>query len=108
MKIRRILLRVVLGLVGLLVLWFLGFVIMFWLGGKDVKNFCSEAKPGQPVSELTALAKKHGVSITLPGSREDSGAYWTLAHTWRSNGRHTCMVRHDNIKVLISQYGYAD
>lgn len=108
MKILVFLKRAALGLVGLVVLWASSFAVLFWLGGNDVKTFCSEAKSSFPVSELAALAKKHGVSIRLPGVREDTGAYLALANTWRSSGRHTCLVRHDNINILISQYGYVD
>lgn len=104
----RILLKAALGLVGLAVLWVISFAVLFWLGGNDVETFCREAKPGLPVSELVALADKHSVSIRLPGLREDSGVYSALVHTWRSYRRHTCMVRHDNIGVLTSQYRYSD
>lgn len=83
-------------------------VLMFWLGGRDVKNFCHEIKPGIPTSQLAALAKKHNVRLNMPGSREGSGAYLALAHTPRSFGRHTCTVRHDNTVVIGSQDGYAD
>ncbi len=81
---------------------------MFWLGGRDVKNFCHEIRLGIPTSQLAALANKHGVRLNMPGSREGSGAYLALAHTPRSFGRHVCTVLHDNTLVIGSRYGYAD
>ena len=81
---------------------------MFWLGGKDVNNFCNEIKPGISTAQLADLAKKHDVRLNMPGARDGSGVYSALAHTPRSFGRHTCMVRHDNAVVIGGQYGYAD
>ncbi len=82
--------------------------VMFWLGGKDVRRFCDEVKPGIPVAQLAELAKKHNVRFMLPGPREDSGAYVTIVNTPRSFGRHICTVRHDNVRVLESRYAFAD
>lgn len=108
MKLFEVLKRAALGLAAFVVLWAASFTVLFWLGGNDIEAFCSEAKFSLPVPELAALAQKHGVSIRLPGVREDAGTYSVLANTWRSYGRHTCLVRHDNTKVLSSQYGYVD
>lgn len=94
-------------LIGIAALSLVEVALMYWLGGRDVKNFCHEIKPGLPAAQLADLAKKHGVRLSLPGSREDSGVYLTLVHTPRSFGRHTCMVRHDNTVVIGSQYKYA-
>jgi hypothetical protein len=104
----RAILKISISLIGLVALALIGFALMFWLGGNDVKNFCHEIKPGLPIAQLADLAKKYDVRLRLPGSREDSGVYWTLVYTPRSYGRHTCMVRHDNTVVIGSQYGYAD
>lgn len=82
--------------------------VMFWLGGRDVKNFCEEIKPGIPVAQLADLAKKHDVRYKLPGLREGSGTYVALVNTPRSFGRHTCMVRHDNAVVIEGRYAFAD
>jgi hypothetical protein len=95
-------------LIGIAALSLVEIALMFWLGGRDVKNFCHEIRPGLPTAQLAGLAKKHDVRLGLPGSRDDSGVYLTLVHTPRSFGRHTCMVRHDNTAVIGSQYGYAD
>ena len=96
-----------LGLAGLIVAALVGFGLMFWFGGNDVKNFCRDAAPGLPSVALAALADKHHVRL-LPGSRDSSGAHSLLAHTPRSYGRHTCLVRHDNHVVIESQLGFAD
>ncbi len=96
----------VLAVVGILSLTEVG--VMFWLGGRDVKNFCEEIKPGTPVAQLEQLAKKHDVRYKLPGLREDSGAYVATVNTPRSFGRHTCMVRHDNTRVIEGWYAFAD
>jgi hypothetical protein len=95
-------------LIGIVALSLVEFAVMFWLGGKDVNNFCNAIKPGISTAQLADLAKKHDVRLNLPGSRDGSGVYSVLAHTPRSFGRHTCMVRHDNSTVIESRYGYAD
>jgi hypothetical protein len=95
-------------LIGIVALSLVEFAVMFWLGGKDVNNFCNEIKPGITIAQLSELAKKHDIRLSMPGSRDGSGAYSALAHTPRSFGRHTCMVRHDNSAVIESRYGYAD
>ena len=101
-------LKIILVLIGIAALSLGEIALMFWFGGKDVKNFCQEIKPGIPIMQLAALAKKHDVRFSLPGVRDDTGAYLTLVNTPRSFGRHTCMVRHDNTAILESQYRYAD
>lgn len=95
-------------LIGIVALSLVELALMFWLGGRDVEGFCDEIRPGLPVAQLKGLAEEHDVRLDLPGSREDSGAYLAVAHTPRSFGRHTCMVRHDGNAVSGSQYGYAD
>ena len=95
-------------LIGIVALSLVELALMFWLGGRDVKNFCHEIRPGLPTVQLAGLVKKHDVRLNMPGSREGSGLYLVLAHTPRSFGRHTCMVRHDNAVVIESQYKYAD
>ena len=108
MKILRALLKLMLSLIGVTVLAVLGFGGMFLVGENDVRNFCHDAKSGLPVEQLASLAKKHGVQFRLPGLREESGKYFFFAHTWRSYGRHTCMVQHDTVSVISARYGYAD
>jgi len=83
-----------------------GFGLMFWIGGNDVNNFCQEARPGLPVSELAALAAKYHVRLR-PGLREVSGARTLVAHSPRSYGRHTCSVRVDGKVVTDRQVNYA-
>jgi hypothetical protein len=95
-------------LVGIAALSLTEIALMFWLGGKDVKNFCREIKPGIPIAQIADLAKKHDVRYTFPGLREDSGTYLILVNTPRSFGRHTCIVRHDNAVVIASRFGFAD
>lgn len=104
---RRMMSRAGLGLAGLIVVALIGFGLMFWFGGNDVKNFCRDATPGFPFAQLAALAGKHHVRL-VPGSRDGSGTHSLLAHTPRSYGRHTCLVWHDNHVVIESQYGFAD
>lgn len=101
-------LKVVLGLIGIAALALSELTIMFLLGGSDVKNFCNETSPGLPIAQLEVLAKKHDVRYTLPGLREGSGTFQTLVNTPRSFGRHTCLVRHDNVSVITSEYLFAD
>jgi len=96
-----------LGLGGLIAAAFIGFGLMFWFGGNDVENFCREATPGLPYAQLAPAAEKHGLQLTQ-GPRDASGAYSLLAHTPRSYGRHTCMVRHDNQAVIDSRYQFSD
>lgn len=100
--------KIAIVLIGIVALSLVEFAVMFWLGGKDVNNFCNEIKPGISTAQLEGLAKKHDVRLSMPGSRDGSGAYSALAHTPRSFGRHTCLVRHDNSVVSGSRYGYAD
>ena len=100
--------KIMLLLVGIAALSLSEVALMFWLGGKDVRSFCREVKPGLPIAKLAGLAKQHDVRYTLPGLREDSGTYLVLVNTPRSFGRHTCMVRHDNAVVIASQDGFAD
>lgn len=104
----KVFLKIMLVLTGIVALSLSEVALMFWLGGKDVKNFCQEIKPGIPVMQLAGLAKKHDVRFSLPGVRDETGAYLTLVNTPRSFGRHTCMVRHDNTVIIESQYRYAD
>lgn len=103
----RIMLRIGLGLAGLVGVAIVGLSLMFWFGGNDVENFCQEATPGLPFARLAVLADKHHLRL-VPGSRDGSGAYSLLAHTPRSYGRHTCLVRHDNHVVIESQNGFSD
>ncbi|HEU0282997.1 MAG TPA: hypothetical protein VFQ99_04385 [Gallionella sp.] len=100
--------KITIVLIGIVALSLIELSLMFWLGGRDVKNFCHEIKPGLPTAQLAGLAKKYNVHLGLPGSRDDSGAYSTLVHTPRSFGRHACMVRHDNAVVIGSQYIHTD
>ena len=100
--------KIALVLIGIAALSSVELVSMFWLGGRDVKNFCDEIKPGLPAAQLAGLAKKHDVRLNMPGSRENSGMYLVVAQTPRSFGRHTCMVRHDGNTVTGSRHGYAD
>ncbi len=104
---RRILARAGFVLFALVAVAVIGFGLMFWIGGNDVNNFCQEAQPGFAVTEMSALAAKHNVRIS-PGLRDASGARTLLAHTPRSYGRHTCVVRHDDDVVLDRQVGYAN
>lgn len=104
----KALLKIVLVLIGIAALSLSEVALMFCFGGKDVKNFCQEIKPGIPIMQLAGLAKKHDVRFSLPGVREDTGVYLTFVNTPRSFGRHTCMVRHDNIVIIESQYRYSD
>jgi hypothetical protein len=104
---KRIMSRAGLGLAGLIVIAFVGFGLMFWFGGNDVENFCLDAAPGLPFDQLAALADKHHVRL-VPGSRDSSGAYSSLAYTPKSYGRHTCLVLHDKHVVIESRYGFAD
>lgn len=99
--------RAGLGLAGLILVAFIGFGLMFWFGGNDVNNFCRDVVPGLAFAQLAILADKHDVRL-VPGSRDGSGAHSLLAHTSRSYGRHTCLVRHDNHVVIESQYGFSD
>lgn len=99
--------RAGLGLAGVIAVALISFGLMFWFGGNDVNNFCRDATPGLPFAQLAALADKHNVRL-VPGSHDGSGAYSLLAHTPRSFGRHTCLVRHDKRVVIESQYGFAD
>lgn len=100
--------KIAIVLIGIVALSLVEFAVMFWLGGKDVNNFCNEIKPGVSTAQLADLAKKHDIRLKVPGLREASGMYSVLAHTPRSFGRHARMVRHDNSAVIGSQYGYAD
>jgi len=99
--------RIGLGLACLVGVAIAGFSLMFWFGGNDVEKFCQDATPGLSFARLAALADKHQLRL-VPGSREDSGAYLLLAHTPRSFGRDTCLVRHDNHVVIESQYVFSD
>lgn len=104
---RRMMSRGVLALAGLIVVAFVGFGLMFWIGGNDVNHFCEDAVPGFPADQLAALAKKHRVRLSQ-GPRDASGAHLLLAHTPRSYARHTCLVRYDKNAVIDRQVGYAD
>lgn len=101
-------LKIALVLAGIAALSLCEIALMFWLGASDVEDFCDEIKPGLQVAQIAVLAKKYGVSYRLPGMREDSGAYVALVHTPRSYGRHTCVVKHDNVVIIGRQYQYAD
>ena len=105
-KPRRVLARAGYTLGGVVVVAMVGFGLMFWIGGNDVNNFCQEARPGLPVSELAALAAKYHVRLR-PGLREVSGARTLQAHSPRSYGRHTCAVRIDGKMVIDRQVNYA-
>lgn len=104
---RRALSMAGLGAAGLIVVALVGFGAMFWFGGNDVENFCRDAVPGLPFAELVALAGKHDVRLTA-GADDGSGAQSLLAHTPRSYGRHTCLVRHDGKTVIESRYEFTD
>ena len=95
-------------LIGIAALSLVEIAVMYWLGGKDVRNFCNEIKPGMPIAQLNDLARKYDVRLNMPGTREGSGVYLALASTPRSFGRHTCLVRHDSHTVSASQNGHAD
>jgi hypothetical protein len=104
---RRVMARTGIALAGLVLLAIIGFGLVFWIGGNDVANFCQDAAPGFPVAELPALAARHHVRLR-PGLRDVSGARTLLAHTPRSYGRHTCLVRHDDSVVIDRRFSYAD
>lgn len=104
----RTIFKIAIVLIGMAALALSEILLMFWLGGNDVKKFCLEIKPGLPIAQIVNLAKKYDVRYRLPGLREDSGVYLILVNTPRSFGRHTCEVRHDNAVVISSQYGLAD
>jgi len=101
-------LQITLVLAGIIALSLVEISIMFWSGGKDVHDFCMEIKPGLPVSQIADLAKEHNVRYVLPGSVDNSGGYRVLVSSPRSFGRHTCLIRHDHVRVIESRYGYAD
>ncbi len=101
-------LKIIFVLIGIGALSLSEIALMFWIGGRDVKNFCREAKPGMPIVQLANLARKYDVRFTMPGLREDSVKYRMLVSTPRSFGRHTCMLKHDNTVIIESQYRNAD
>ena len=101
-------LKILLVLAGIIALSLVEISIMYWLGGKDVRNFCMDVKPGLPASRIADLAKEHNVRCSQPGSVDKSGGYRVLASSPRSFGRHTCIIRHDNDQVIESRYGYTD
>ena len=104
----RAILKVTAILVLIAVLALSEISLMYWLGGNDVRKFCHEIKPGVPLAQLEALAKKYDVRYLLPGLRQASGEYLVLVNTPRSFGRHTCTVLHDKMVISGSEYGYAD
>lgn len=106
-KPRRVIAKVGFALGGLAVVAMAVFGLTFWIGGNDVNNFCQEARPGLPVSELPALAAKYHVRLK-PGLRDVAGARTLVAHSPRSYGRHTCTVRIDGKAVTDRQVNYAD
>lgn len=104
---RKILKRVGLPAAGVVVLAMVAFGAIFSSGGNDIEAFCQSAKPGLPVTELAALAERHGVRLRKM-SGADSGPPSLLAHTARSYGRHTCVIVHDNQIVVESRNSFAD
>lgn len=101
-------LKIMLVLIGIAALSLTEIGLMFWLGKKDVENFCREITPGIPVAQLANLAKKHDVRYALPGLRGHSGTYRLVVTTPRAFGRHTCIVQHDNVLVIAARYGTED
>lgn len=106
-KTRRLIVKAGFALAGLVVVAMAGFGLMFWIDGNDINNFCQEASPGLAVAELPALAARHHVRLK-PVARDASGVVTLLAHTRRSYGRHTCLVRHDGKVVIERRVDYAD
>jgi hypothetical protein len=106
-RARRMTAIAALALGGVVAVAMIAFGLMFWIGGNNVDNFCQEANPGFPVAKLPALAARHHVRLK-PGPRDPSGDRTVLAHTPRSYGRHTCLVRHDGNVVIDRRFGFAD
>lgn len=69
-----------------------------------VSALCNQMKPGMPLIELTALAKRHGLG---PGAPQPDAKQIYLAET-RSFGRHSCRVRLENGVVTSATYNFAD
>lgn len=92
--------KIILVLLGIAVVSLSEIGLMFWLGKRDVENFCRETIPGTPVARLSELAQKHNVRYVLPGLHEQPGTYLVVATTPRSFGRYTCRVRHDGNLVI--------
>lgn len=102
-----ILRRAGLGLAGLMVLAAIAFYLLFESAGDNVERFCRESTPGLPVAEMAALARKHELRLT-PTGRDLAGVQSLLAHSTKSFGRHTCLVRHDDKQIIDSRSSFVD
>ena len=64
---------------------------------------------GLPVKELSDLAEKYRLRLTSRNSRGTPRDHWFVAHSWlTTGGGHACLIRHDNVLVVESQYAYVD
>ena len=92
----------------LLVVFVLGFTVVFHRGGERVREFCCRVSPGITLGELAAMAAEEGVSLTLPGHRREDGMFLARVHSRASFGRHTCLVVHDGVRVVGARFEFAD
>ena len=92
----------------LLVVFVIGFSVIFHRGGDHVRELCARVSPGITLGELAAMAEEKGVSLTLPGHRREDGMFLARVHSRASFGRHTCLVVHDGARVVGAQFEFAD
>ena len=92
----------------LLMVFVIGFAVIFHGGGERVRVFCTRVSPGITLGELAAMAEEEGVALKLPGHRRENGVFQVRAHSRASYGRHTCLVSHDGERVIGAQFEFAD
>jgi hypothetical protein len=86
-----------------------GVALVFWPSEPNVRRFCRDARIGLPVKELPDLAEKYRLRLTSRNSRDAARDYWFVAHSWlTTGGGHTCLIRHNDVVVIESQYAYVD
>jgi hypothetical protein len=74
----------------------------------NLKTFCSEIKPGDPLSGLPELAKSYHLNsrwITKGGVFNKSSNTWINYLPAESTmGEIACAIEHDNVVVISSKY----
>lgn len=94
------LLKSLLRIIGILLLIAVVLVgVIDWQGRGQLDEFCSNARPGTSLSELSEQARRGGIRLRLPGL-EISEKRWRTFAVYSAVRDELCEIEHDGERVL--------
>jgi hypothetical protein len=94
-------------LIGLFLIFIVGFIWLFQLAAKDVERFCQLAQQSKTLGDLEKLKNHFDLKPNNLNNYVDKETI-IIFHTPRSYGRHTCIVKIKNNQILKATFSFLD